>query len=215
MEQARPRLGCGRLGKSLRYNSEVLTSSVVSRVAAFAADDDGAARKSQELILELLEYSERPFSRDQFSPGHITATGLVLHPERDSVLLVHHRRLDRWLLPGGHVEETDTEIWETAWREVLEETGARPEPSGEPLLVGLDVHGIPPKRREPFHLHHDLVFACRAADEALAISDEARAAVWCSPREFDNYQVPESIRISFSRAAPYYNQQSSSPGRLL
>ena len=58
----------------------------------------------------LLECSPEPFSRDQFVPGHITCTGLVIAPDRDGILLIHHRRLDRWLLPGGHVEAADLEI---------------------------------------------------------------------------------------------------------
>ena len=36
-----------------------------------------------------------------------------------------------------------------------------------PLLVGIDVHGIPPGRREPFHLHHDLIFAFRALSASV------------------------------------------------
>ncbi len=41
---------------------------------------DGPALKSLELILLLLECSPNPFSRHQFTPGHITASGLVLPP---------------------------------------------------------------------------------------------------------------------------------------
>ena len=174
---------------------------VAVEVSGFDPLDDQAARKSQELILQLLEYSPRPFSRDQFEPGHITATGLVLHPDRSAVLLVHHRRLDRWLLPGGHVEEADAEIWRTAQREVVEETGAQLDPAAVARLVGLDVHGIPPRRKEPFHLHHDLIFVFRAAADAFVCSDEARAALWCAPEEFDRYGLPGSIRRGYLRAA--------------
>ena len=39
------------------------------------------------------------------------------------VLLVHHARLDRWLLPGGHVEPEDGCVEDAARREVIEETG--------------------------------------------------------------------------------------------
>src|SRR5436305_15267957 len=97
------------------------------RVAAFARSFHdpayGHALKSIDLILMLLDCSPAPFSRDQFAPGHITTSGLVLSPDGDRILILHHRRLDRWLLPGGHVETTDPTIEAAAAREVLEETG--------------------------------------------------------------------------------------------
>ena len=34
--------------------------------------------KSRELVLQLLEHTPAPFSREQFQPGHVTCTGLVL-----------------------------------------------------------------------------------------------------------------------------------------
>ena len=42
---------------------------------------DGHALKSLDLILMLLDCSPAPFSRDQFTPGHITTSGLVLSPD--------------------------------------------------------------------------------------------------------------------------------------
>src|SRR4051794_12991988 len=98
---------------------------------------DGHALKSLELIQMLLDCSPAPFSRDQFPPGHITTSGLVLSPDADRLLILHHRRLDRWLLPGGHVEPADPTIDAAAAREVLEETGVVV--SGG-LLAGADVH---------------------------------------------------------------------------
>src|SRR5580704_9698700 len=122
--------------------------TVAALVHAFSDPSDGEAAKSRDLILLLLQSTPAPFSRHQFAPGHITCTGLVLAPDGERVLLVHHRRLDRWLLPGGHVEPDDPEIWDAARREVIEETGAilAPDPAME-ALVGMDVHGIPLKRR--------------------------------------------------------------------
>ena len=81
---------------------------------SFDPASDFATAKSRELVLGLLEHTEEPLSKEQFAPGHITCTGLVLHPERDAILLIHHRKLDRWLLPGGHVEDVDDEPWQTA-----------------------------------------------------------------------------------------------------
>ena len=168
-------------------------------VLAFHDPTDGAALKSRELVLMLLDCAPDPFSRSHFTPGHITATGLVLAPNGASLLLVHHRRLDRWLLPGGHVDPEDSEIWDAARREVVEETAAVLAPDPAPRLAGIDVHGIPAGKGEPYHLHHDLIFAFRATASALQVSEESRAVAWCAPAEFDRYSVPENVRRAYLR----------------
>jgi 8-oxo-dGTP pyrophosphatase MutT (NUDIX family) len=174
-------------------------AGVAALVNAADMSNDGEALKSRELILMLLAVSPEPFSRRQFTPGHITCTGLVLSPEGRRVLLVHHRRLDRWLLPGGHVEPEDAAIWDAARREVIEETGADLSPEAAPALVSLDVHGIPPKRSEPYHLHHDLIFQFRACSEMIRVSEESRAVAWCAPADFDRYDVPGNVRRAWRR----------------
>ena len=171
--------------------------TVAQLARTFDEPADGQAMKSIELILELLERSPAPFSREQFTPGHITCTGLVLAADGERVLLVHHRRLNRWLLPGGHVEPEDVEIADAARREVVEETGAILGP--ESWFVGADVHGIPGKKHEPYHLHHDLLFHFRALEEELRVSEESHAVVWCAPSEFDRYQVPGNVRRAYRR----------------
>ena len=182
----------------------MITPAVVhSLVSSFFDPADGFSLKSRELILLLLGCSPMPFSRSQFTPGHITCTGLVLAPNGRDVLLVHHRRLNRWLLPGGHVEPEDIEIWDSARREVSEETGADLLPDAAPPLIGVDVHGIPAKGREPYHLHHDLIYTFRAADEEIHVSPESRAVAWCTPTEFDRYGLPESIRQAYRRATAF------------
>lgn len=177
----------------------ITPATVHSLVNSFTDRADGQALKSRELILLLLECSFAPFSRSQFMPGHITCTGLVVAPDGEKLLLVHHRRLDRWLLPGGHVEPDDPEIWDAARRETVEETGAELLPDVAPELAGMDVHGIPSKRGEPYHLHHDLIFAFRAAREEIRVSPESRAVAWCTPAEFDRYALPDSIKNAYRR----------------
>lgn len=86
-------------------------------VEEFDCRADGLAAKSRDLTLDLLRHSTAPFSRSQFTPGHLTCTALVLHPRESSVLPMHHHRLKRWLLPGGHVEESDASLPEAAARE--------------------------------------------------------------------------------------------------
>jgi 8-oxo-dGTP pyrophosphatase MutT (NUDIX family) len=173
-------------------------ATISELVRTFDEATDGQAMKSIELILNLLECSPTPFSRDQFTPGHITCTGLVLAPDGERLLLVHHRRLDRWLLPGGHVEAEDATIAEAARREVVEETGALL--AAECGFIGADVHGIPAKKNEPYHLHHDLLFHFRAVAEELQVSEESHEVIWCGPTEFDRYDVPWNVRRAYARA---------------
>lgn len=174
------------------------SSSVAALVQSLRDDADGELVKSRDLVLHVLEHTPDPFSRDQFTPGHITCTGLVLHD--DKLLLVHHRRLDRWLLPGGHVEPEDVEIWDAARREVVEETGVELEHDGHPRLIGADVHGIPPGKGEPYHLHHDLLFAFRAKGREFRLSHESRAIAWAHPAEFDRYDLPRNVRRAVIRS---------------
>ncbi len=149
--------------------------------------------KSQELILALLERTREPFSRRQFHPGHITCTALVLHPEGGRILLMYHHRHHAWLLPGGHVEESDLLLADAARREAIEETAVQI--GGAPAeLAGMDVHAIPEHKDEPYHLHHDLVFALRADSDGFTCTDEAPQVVWCAPDEFDRYAVKPNIR---------------------
>jgi len=179
------------------HNKNVMTPAAVSAILLdFEPNGDGEAAKSRELTLALLDWSPNPFSRNTFTPGHVTCTGVVLSPSLEAVLLVHHRRLGRWLLPGGHVEMEDEQPSETARREVLEETGADLA-AVPPQLVGCDVHPIPSRGREPLHLHHDLIFAFQAKSLRSGCSPESRAVVWRPVTKTDD--LPGSIQRSIAR----------------
>jgi len=175
------------------------SSDLIELLRPWQHPADGESTKSQELILNLLEHSEQPFSRHQYHPGHITSTGMVLHPDGGKVLLVHHRRLNRWLLPGGHVEAEDLSIWHAARREVAEETSVILDAGARPYIAGLDVHGIPSNGIEPYHLHHDVIVGFQAASEEFTVSEESKAIAWCSPLEFASYGVPSNVRRAFLR----------------
>lgn len=173
-------------------------AEALALVRAFDASPE--EEKSRELILALLEFTEAPFSRDQFHPGHITCTALVLDPNGARILLMHHHRHRRWLLPGGHVEESDVTLSDAARREAMEETEVRIQGASSGRLAGMDVHGIPARKGEPFHLHHDLIFAFNADCEDFALTEEAPQVAWCGVDEFARYQLPSSITRAAGRA---------------
>jgi 8-oxo-dGTP pyrophosphatase MutT (NUDIX family) len=177
------------------------TAEALGLLASFAPAPE--EEKSHELILALLEQTLKPFSRRQFHPGHITCTALVFDPQGRRVLLVHHHRLRRWLLPGGHVEESDGSLADAAQREAMEETSVRIAPAGLARLTGMDVHGIPAHKRkkEPFHLHHDLIFAFSAESDAIARSEEAPDVTWCALEDLARFGAPSSIVRAAARAS--------------
>ncbi|MEU0084017.1 NUDIX hydrolase [Streptomyces sp. NPDC006274] len=107
--------------------------------------------------------------------GHLTASALVIDPERGRVLLTLHRKLGMWLQMGGHCEPDDTTLAGAALREATEESGM----AGLSLLPGgpvvLDRHPIP----APCHWHLDVQYAALApAGAAPAISDESLDLRW-------------------------------------
>ena len=174
--------------------------AAIGIVESFDPGADGVARKSRELTLQLLTFSPEPFSRLQFEPGHVTCTALVLHPDGRRAMTMHHHRLRRWLLPGGHVEPEDGWLADAAAREAAEETRVRIDLSRLAELVGIDVHGIPPKRGEPFHLHHDLIWRFHAADAGIARTDEALDTVWANESDWERLGLADSIRNAIARA---------------
>jgi 8-oxo-dGTP pyrophosphatase MutT (NUDIX family) len=129
----------------------------------------------------------------------VTCTALVLHPEGSKVLFMHHHRLRRWLLPGGHVEESDASLSAAAAREAQEETLVHVNGDWAARLAGIDVHGIPAKPTEPFHLHHDLIWCFRALTAEVAVTDEAPSVLWAEEADWDRLQIADSIRNSIRR----------------
>ena len=126
-------------------------------------------------------------------PGHLTGSAFVVDSSGGKVLLVHHRKLGKWLQPGGHADG-DSDLQRVAAREVSEETGL----SGlRPLLNGvfdLDIHTIPARPGEPEHLHYDVRFLFDAdAGMPLLVSHESHSLCWIKLQDVPSLSSEESI----------------------
>lgn len=140
------------------------------QLLALIALHHAADEKEADDRARMLTYARtltEPFSRNEL-PAHFTASALIVDPRGESVCMIHHKKLARWLQPGGHFEPADGgDAALAALREAREETSLEVslvDPDRSPL--DLDIHVIPGRPEMPAHEHLDLRFLVRAADSA-------------------------------------------------
>lgn len=140
--------------------------------------DELEARHHREIV-NLLTAGGDSFSRGHFQPGHITASLFIVDESMERLLLHHHRRLNRWLQMGGHVEGDENPA-EAALREGREESGLSDLELVVDGIFDLDVHRIPAAKGEPEHRHFDVRYVARTrTPEAIAIDcNESNALAW-------------------------------------
>ncbi len=128
-----------------------------------------------------------------FSPGHITASAWVLNHEKLEVLLTHHRRLNKWVQPGGHVEIGEDIISE-ARREAVEETGIDNIRLLQSEIFDLDIHAIPATAKAPEHFHYDVryAFVVNGSHEYF-VSDESHDLKWVDLKKVCLFTDEESV----------------------
>ena len=129
-----------------------------------------------ERFLSFLAVHEDAFLRSCL-PGHITGSALIIDPLATMTLLVHHRKLGKWLQPGGHCEAGETAL-QAAVREATEETGAIATPFSPDQVFDIDIHQIPDRPEAPAHLHYDVRFLLVAAPGQTTVSHESHAVEW-------------------------------------
>lgn len=120
-----------------------------------------------------------------------TATVYIIDDRK--VLLIYHRKLSKWLPPGGHIEPNETPP-EAAKREALEETGYHvrflqdeliwvdrwnARSMERPLLCLLEE--IPAYKGTPAHQHMDMIFA--ATPISQEVCTETQECRWFDEEE--------------------------------
>ncbi|HUJ13980.1 MAG TPA: NUDIX domain-containing protein [Thermoanaerobaculia bacterium] len=149
----------------------------------------------RDAFLHLLRTTAAPYSRAQFQPGHLTASCFIIDSD-SRLLLHHHRRLNRWLQMGGHLEPGEQPRI-AALREAAEESGLRDlEVIGG--IADLDVHVIPAGRGEPEHRHFDVRYIARTASPRAIVMDarESNELMWVDlDRAAELMRGEESLRV--------------------
>jgi 8-oxo-dGTP pyrophosphatase MutT (NUDIX family) len=122
----------------------------------------------------------------------------------EKVLLVHHKKLDRWLPIGGHIE-LDEDPEQAAYREAKEECGLEIELIGERqpttgpgtrALVRprfLDIHRV-----SETHEHIGIIYLARPKSGKVTLAPAEHHDIrWCSQDDLETLTPPMSDAVKY------------------
>jgi len=122
-------------------------------------------------------------------PMHVTGSTWVVSPDRQRVLMLHHKKHDQWFQPGGHADG-DADILRVALKETEEETGldASQIKLLGPTIFDVDIHTIPANQHDPRHSHIDIRFLVEI-DDSLPVpgNDESHDVLWINLHDVASY----------------------------
>ena len=154
-----------------------MVPALLAELRAYRAAD-ATEEKHQRAIVAHLVHAKAPLNRAKFKPGHVTASLFIVDPASRKLLLHHHRRLDRWLQMGGHLDAKEMPA-AAALREGREESGLADLVLLVPGIFDLDVHLIPAHGDDPAHFHYDIRYvAATRTPKAIAVSAESKELAW-------------------------------------
>lgn len=182
------------------------TDTVISALLTYHPLEEVENKYRLDIISHIQKFPKNWWQRRTLE-GHVTASAWVLNREKTHVLFLHHKKLNRWLQPGGHLDDSDFSPAKGALREAIEETGIKKltlVSHDNPPIFDLDVHHIPARGTcealEPAHFHYDIRYlvdlAPDVSSEAISISDESHGFRWVAIEEVEAHFEPSLARMA-------------------
>ena len=158
-------------------------SSIMQNTVQLLTDYRPLTLQEQEyrarMIAFLTEHGDDAFKRELLI-GHMTASAFILNQEQTHFLLMHHKKLNKWLQPGGHCDG-NTNVLEVALKEAREESGIAHLAPLTDDIFDIDIHEIPEYKGIPAHLHYDIRFLLTTVDtDQFVQNEESHELRWFS-----------------------------------
>lgn len=178
-------------------------SELLNQFQTTFSEEEAMLQRMKDLVTDT---TKDCFSRNNFEPGHFTASAWIVNESKNKVLLLHHAKLNKWLQPGGHIDSGES-VLDAAIREVNEETAVSIL-SYSPTIFDVDIHLIPARKTEPDHFHFDVRFLFVADDtQPLLISEESNDLKWIPIKEVLAFNPDRSIERLVLKCSPLAPEQ--------
>lgn len=157
-----------------------------------------------------IEQHEECFGR-ALLPGHVSGSAWVLNKARSHVLMMHHRKLDMWLQPGGHADN-DPDMVRVVLNEVHEESGV---PLENIHLVAdeifdVDVHTVYASAHDVRHEHYDVRLLVEIDDGVhVPGNDESHDIGWIPLAEVLHFNNARSFHRLVKKTLQLNNANNS------
>ena len=131
-------------------------------------------------------------------PLHLTVGVVIIR--NNKVLMVHHKKHDTWLFPGGHIEKNETPD-DAAVREVKEETGLTfkflqfgslkyeyKDAKSLALPLHSNIHNVGD------HNHYCFYYLGTCSSDEVKVSHESNDVKWFTESELDSLLLIPGIK---------------------